>query len=148
VCTKNYLSINLDITKFTLKDLIVRVLRDKSELGINGDIEIRQEERHLYDDIDFDENLDKSLAELSILNGMTLTITSDNEQDPSQQLSVVFFIAHVNDMEGFEVFGDKNLIFRPVPQVSQESPASPVAKRAKLEQVVTVSDDLIVLLED
>eukprot|EP00833_Pecoramyces_ruminatium_P008663 jgi/Orpsp1_1/1182695/evm.model.c7180000082281.1 len=80
VCRKSYFMLTVNIEKFTLDDLLNKVLiesKDKNGLGLNGDITICEDQRILYD-FDFEDKLKNSFSEAKISDGKSLNVTCDD----------------------------------------------------------------------
>jgi len=94
VCRKSYFVLTINIEKFTLNDLLTKVLtgpKDKNGLGLNGDITICEDQRILYD-FDFDDKINDTFSKVKIEDGKYLNITCD---DDDKMYNVMIYI--IND---------------------------------------------------
>ncbi|ORX50334.1 hypothetical protein BCR36DRAFT_290400 [Piromyces finnis] len=81
VCRKSYFVLTVNIEKFTLNDLLNKVLmspKDKNGLALNGDITICEDQRILYD-FDFDDKLNDTFSKVKIEDGKCLNVTCDDD---------------------------------------------------------------------
>ncbi|KAI9158580.1 Ubiquitin-activating enzyme E1-like [Paramyrothecium foliicola] len=80
VCSVQYITVTIDLSRATLKDLVDGFIREQlsykdKDLVVNNDVGI------LYD-VDETDNLPKKLTELGIKNDSFLTIIDEDEDDP------------------------------------------------------------------
>lgn len=86
VCSMAMLTVQVDLERATLKDLVEEILRQK--LGYGDEISILSESGLLYDP-DMEENLEKKLAEFDIRDASFIVIKDDTEEAPRVDLQLV-----------------------------------------------------------
>lgn len=85
VCTTPYVHIEVDTSKLTLSTFITEVVQAK--LGYSGDVGLVEGSRLLFDP-DFEDNADKTFAELSLAPGTMVTV-NDEEGDLSSTVCLI-----------------------------------------------------------
>ncbi|KAG4107478.1 hypothetical protein H8356DRAFT_1416886 [Neocallimastix lanati (nom. inval.)] len=110
VCRKSYFVLTVNIEKFTLDDLLNKILtesKDKDGLGLNGDITICEDQRILYD-FDFEDKLPNTFSEVKIGDGKSLNITCD---DDDKMYNIMIYIIHDSSLEkNYLLEGNKDSI--------------------------------------
>lgn len=146
VCSINFLALKINTNVATLADILDGVIcngtfgkHDASSsegLGLKGDITIQRDQALIYD-VEFDDNLPKTLETLSINNKSRLVITNDNDDDEEQNVTVLVFIEHLDsfDKTKFELIGSRVLQQRPKPKIQSEPDSSAVASSSKEHDV-------------
>lgn len=89
VCSDMYLATDVDPTTTTLQDILAIVRRPTSDGGLayddDAEISIADGARILYD-LDLDDNLEKTLAQLNVGVGSALSIVDEDAQNVTVQL--------------------------------------------------------------
>ncbi|KAJ2156582.1 E1 ubiquitin-activating protein uba2 [Coemansia sp. RSA 552] len=81
VCRRRYLTLRVaDCSQTTLGDVLAYVNGPDCDLGLGEDIAVVEASRILYDP-DFDDNLAKPLAELGLVPGKAVTLTSEDDDE-------------------------------------------------------------------
>ncbi|KAJ3163708.1 E1 ubiquitin-activating protein uba2 [Geranomyces michiganensis] len=103
VCTISSFSLDLNTEMSTLGDLLDMVQKspssDSDGLGIRGEISIQEGDRLLYD-VDFDDNLDETLADLGIKQASRVLVTNDDYDDETKQGNYLIML-YVNHRENY-----------------------------------------------
>ncbi|KAI8929353.1 hypothetical protein BC831DRAFT_396439 [Entophlyctis helioformis] len=106
VCSVAYFALRINTANSKLSDVIDRVILggefgtgDKTDgLGLKGEITVQRDQALIYD-VEFDDNRDSLLSQLSVKDRSRLTITNDvDHDDPDQSaavpVAVTLFIEH------------------------------------------------------
>ena len=83
-----YAPIQLKQEGVTLEQFVKHVAIGKVGLNEHGHIIVREGSRILYETEDFEDNKDKSLQELGLVEGKFVTVVDDDESDYPVQLSI------------------------------------------------------------
>ncbi|KAI8911481.1 hypothetical protein EDD86DRAFT_202483, partial [Gorgonomyces haynaldii] len=124
VCTNAYYTLDASNT-FMLQDILDKVVK---ELDLEGEITIQSGSKLLYD-VEFEDNLKKLLKDL--MDGQTITITNDHDDDPEQNHSVVITVRFGKK---YHLSGSKPLPVRP------KMIAEPEQKKLKITEI---DDDIL-----
>lgn len=92
VCNQASATVKTDPARATLKDLVHTVLQEK--LGYADDVTVRHESTVLYDP-EFDDNLGKTFAELSLRAENLLTVVDEKQKNPRVDLSLTLVTQYV-----------------------------------------------------
>ncbi|KAJ2459575.1 E1 ubiquitin-activating protein uba2 [Coemansia sp. RSA 2424] len=162
VCRRRYLTLRVgDLARTTLGDVVdyLHMLAEtENNLYLGEDISLVEGSRILYD-LDFDDNMTKSLEELELVCGKMITVTREDLDDGDVQdlpvvatVPVVLSIAGPRpqdsgqaldiDVEGFEDIPE----FAPLPPRLVE--ASPSGDDAEDDQLIFADDDVAVVVYD
>jgi len=124
VCRKSYFVLTINIEKFTLNDLLTKVLtgpKDKNGLGLNGDITICEDQRILYD-FDFDDKINDTFSKVKIEDGKYLNITCD---DDDKMYNVMIYIINDSSIgKDYILEGDSNSISYILPPEPEPEPVT------------------------
>ncbi|KAJ3029889.1 UNVERIFIED_CONTAM: E1 ubiquitin-activating protein uba2 [Siphonaria sp. JEL0065] len=150
-CQAGYFTLYVDTAKFTLDDLVGKVLGD--EIHAEGEITINENGRMIYDP-DFDDNGPETFESLKINNGSRILVLVDNDDDAQKSLSINFFVVHIENASTlYKLEGDKKIPPRPTVKAPEKRPleededAGASKKKAKLDDgVVEVLDDDVIIL--
>ncbi|ORX85343.1 hypothetical protein BCR32DRAFT_229799 [Anaeromyces robustus] len=122
VCRKSYFVLTINIEKFTLNDLLNKVLikpKDNNGLGLNGDITICEDQRILYD-FDFDDKLNDTFSKVKIEDGKYLNITCD---DDDKMYNIMIYIINDSSLDkDFILEGDSTSISYILPPEPEPEP--------------------------
>jgi len=125
VCRKSYFILTVNIEKFTLDDLLNKVLVESKEndgLGMSGDITICEDQRILYD-FDFEDKLNDTFSKIKIEDGKSLTVTCD---DDDKLYNLLIYIINDSSLDkDFILEGNRDSISyilppEPEPEKSEE----------------------------
>ncbi|RKO88486.1 hypothetical protein BDK51DRAFT_19400 [Blyttiomyces helicus] len=94
VCSANYLNLKIDTEVATLRTLVEVVLGGDANGGLNipGELAVEESGRLLYD-VEFDDNLDSTLASLGIRDSCRVRITNESDEE-EKAVAVVLSIEH------------------------------------------------------
>ncbi|KAJ2716535.1 E1 ubiquitin-activating protein uba2 [Coemansia spiralis] len=152
VCRRRYLTLRVaDCKRSTLGDvlrLVSELAGTANDLGLGDDIAAVEGSRILYDP-DFDDNLDRSLADLGLVPGKMVTLAS--EDDDIAAVPVILSIAKQREqgdleqpvlvIEGFESLPE----FAPLPESTHDDDA-PAAIAG--EDADIIDDTGVIVLDD
>ena len=86
VCRTPYISMEVDASKMVLGEFIEKIV--KTKVGFSGEVSLVEGTRLLYD-FDFEDNLEKTFAELDLVAGKMLTVSDED----GNLASVVFLLS-------------------------------------------------------
>jgi Ubiquitin/SUMO-activating enzyme ubiquitin-like domain len=95
VCSQVSTNVTVDPSRATVKDLVEDVLVNK--LSYADGVTLRNESTVLYDP-DFDDNLSKTFADLSLGKNSLLTVVDEKPENPRVDLSLVLVEKYVSPL--------------------------------------------------
>lgn len=163
VCSSGYLTLRVDVSSFTLKNILHEVIGsgDKQGLDIQGEVSIQDGDRLLYD-VELEDNLNSTLKDLGVVHGSKLTVINDYDEDATKNICIIIFIHqrliqiyHSDTMNSFELTGNRKIGPRPIPvaeipEVNKKrthDEGETDAKRQKLD-IIDVDGEESILIED
>ncbi|KAK9256184.1 hypothetical protein V1507DRAFT_449945 [Lipomyces tetrasporus] len=128
VCSVARCGMEVDVSKFTLHDLVEQVLRAK--LGYSEEISVVTD-KLLYD-IEFDDNVDKTFKELGIDDGTFVTIIDEEEPEgstPRVNLELLVYAKEgLGDVDvNYKLTSIPEIPRKPVPKPTEEANEVPVS---------------------
>ncbi|KAJ2464766.1 E1 ubiquitin-activating protein uba2 [Coemansia sp. RSA 2322] len=155
VCRRRYLTLRVaDLARTTLGDVVdyLHMLAEtEHNLDLSSDLSIVEGSRIIYD-MDFEDNMDKSLESLGLVAGKMICVTSEDDGGEDAQLGsavpVMLSIAEARVQQGGEavaidIEGFENIpVFAPLPPAFAASPAD------EADELEPVNDSLLQLAED
>ncbi|KAJ3410004.1 E1 ubiquitin-activating protein uba2 [Chytridiales sp. JEL 0842] len=142
VCDVGYLTLEVDVEKFTLGSFVKEVCQ--KELGFGEEVTVNENGRLLYDP-DFDDNCEDTLKSLHIGSSAKILVIHEKSDDEVQLVN--FIVTHMPGVESFKLSGDRTFPIqkRPAPEEEAENES----KKLKVDHdgaAIVIDDDGVVIL--
>lgn len=153
-CAVAYRKLFVDSKKFTLKDVLNEIVREK--YGLEGELSVFNSVGSLIYDPDFEDMEDTKLADLNLIHGSKMVIETDSDEPGGKKVPLVLFI--IKEENSIRTEGDMKIPVakvKPVVQEAENDNSENVSKKRKAEDdgessasVKKSKSDVIVLDEE